>query len=70
MDAEPSVLALFRADPFGGERPIRVRAVRWRYWFTGAEAKRATGAWWRREDPEDYGPTLERKSDGTIGIAD
>jgi hypothetical protein len=49
VEGSPSVLRLFRADPFKGEPPPLVRTVIWRYWFSDAATKRATGAWWRRE---------------------
>jgi lipase maturation factor 1 len=49
LEGSPSVLALFRHDPFGGRPPALVRTVLWRYWFTDLPAKRRTGAWWRRE---------------------
>jgi hypothetical protein len=49
LEGSPSVLALFRRDPFGGRPPALVRTVLWRYWFTDLATKRRTGAWWRRE---------------------
>jgi hypothetical protein len=49
LDGSPSVLSLFRRDPFGGRPPALVRTVLWRYWFTDLATKRRTGAWWRRE---------------------
>ncbi|HKW09774.1 MAG TPA: lipase maturation factor family protein [Gemmatimonadaceae bacterium] len=45
----PSVLRLFRSDPFGGNPPTLVRTVLWQYSFTDDSTKRATGAWWRRQ---------------------
>jgi hypothetical protein len=50
VQGSPSVLRLFRSDPFGGTPPPMVRAVRWQYWFTDLPTKRATGAWWRRKE--------------------
>ncbi len=55
---EPSVLALFARDPFDGKQPIRVRAVKWQYWFTTPAEKRATGAWWRRQEIGPYAPAV------------
>ena len=55
---EPSVLKLFARDPFDGEKPIAVRTVKWRYWFTTPAEKRATGAWWRREEIGPYAPPV------------
>jgi hypothetical protein len=49
LEGSPSVLSLFRRDPFGGRPPALVRTVLWRYWFTDLATKRRTGAWWRRE---------------------
>jgi hypothetical protein len=64
LEGSPSVLHLFRADPFGGRRPEKVRAVVWRYWFTDPATKRATGAWWRRRLVGPFGLTLARLPGG------
>ena len=48
VEGSPSVLRLFRSDPFGGKPPSMVRTVLWQYWFTDYATRRATGAWWRR----------------------
>jgi len=48
-EGSPSVLRLFRSDPFHGQPPTLVRTVIWQYWFTDQATKRATGAWWRRQ---------------------
>ena len=69
MQQSPSVLGLFRGDPLHGAPPKRVRVVKWQYWFTTAEEHSRTGAWWRREELGLYAPILERRDDGTIGIA-
>jgi len=50
LDGSPDVLRLFRSDPFHGKPPALVRTALWRYWFTDLATKRATGAWWRREE--------------------
>jgi hypothetical protein len=50
VGGSPSVLRLFRNDPFDGKPPALVRTVRWQYWFTDLETKRRTGAWWRRTE--------------------
>ena len=55
-ERSPDVLALFRRDPFAGRPPQAVRAVLWQYWFTDRAARRATGAWWRRESLGLWGP--------------
>ena len=69
MERSPPVLALFREDPLHGDPPLRVRIVKWQYWFTSAEEHRRTGAWWTRKEIGLYAPMLERKGDGTIGLA-
>ena len=48
-EGSPSVLRLFRSDPFRGQPPTLVRTVLWQYWFTDVATKRATGVWWRRQ---------------------
>jgi hypothetical protein len=50
VEGSPSVLRLFRHDPFEGAPPAFVRTVLWQYWFTDPATKRATGAWWRRRE--------------------
>jgi lipase maturation factor len=50
LENSPSVLRLFRANPFAGRPPALVRTVRWQYWFTDRETRRRTGAWWRRRE--------------------
>jgi hypothetical protein len=49
LENSPSVLRLFRNNPFGARAPALVRTVRWQYWCTDLATKRRTGAWWRRE---------------------
>lgn len=67
LEGSPPVLRLFAADPFAGEPPCCVRAVKWQYWFTSPEEKRATGAWWKREERGLYAPELRI---GAGGIED
>ena len=50
LENSPSVLRLFRSNPFADRPPALVRTVRWQYWFTDAETRRRTGAWWRRAE--------------------
>ena len=68
LQASPSVLSLFAGNPFPGDPPRRVRAVRWQYWFTDMKIKRSEGLWWRRELLGLYAPTLERLPDGKIVV--
>ena len=50
LENSPSVLRLFRGNPFADGPPKLVRTIRWQYWFTDLETKRRTGAWWRRRE--------------------
>ncbi len=68
LEGDREVLGLFRGDPFGGKPPRYVRAVVWQYWFTTADEKRRTGAWWRRTELGMYAPTLEQLPDGHYGV--
>ena len=54
VDASPDVLALFKSDPFQGQAPAQVRAIRYQYWYTTPEEKKATGNYWRREERDVY----------------
>src|SRR2546423_3746746 len=65
LEGSPSALALFRADPFHGQRPSMVRAILWQYWFTDLDTKRKTGAWWRREELGPFSPGVTRAKDGS-----
>jgi hypothetical protein len=60
LESEPAVLALFRSDPFRGEKPLAVRTVLWQYWFTNRAEREKTGAWWRREEQGLYAPEARR----------
>ena len=68
IERSPSVLALFRADPFRGAAPTAVRTVLWQYWFTDLPTKRATGAWWRRRELGLFSGVLSRAPDGTVEL--
>lgn len=59
------VLALLASDPFDGRRPLAVRALLYRYRFTGWRERRQTGAWWWRELLGSYaGPIGSSAQDG------
>ena len=62
IQGSPSVLSLFRGDPFAGKPPTMVRTVIYQYWFTDLATKRATGAWWRREELGAFSPSVQRDS--------
>lgn len=65
---DPSVLSLFRSNPFPGQPPLEVRAVAWQYWFTDLSTKRATGLWWRRTFLGLYAPAVGRSQDGGVFV--
>ncbi|WP_425953675.1 lipase maturation factor family protein [Xylanimonas sp. McL0601] len=50
LEADPATLRLLRVDPFGGVAPRWVRARLFRYRFSSREERRASGAWWVRDD--------------------
>jgi hypothetical protein len=58
LAGDPSVLALFRDDPFHGALPISVRTIAYQYWFTDSETHRSTGRWWRRDEIGPYCPAV------------
>ena len=66
LEGSPSVLELFRRDPFNGTPPQQVRTVLWQYWFTDWKTKRATGAWWTRRELGLYSGVLSRDSTGQM----
>jgi lipase maturation factor 1 len=70
LEGSPSVLALFRGDPFHGVPPTQVRTVLWQYWFTDRATKRATGAWWRRKELGPFAGTVSRDSTGRVTLTD
>jgi hypothetical protein len=70
LEGSPSVLGLFRADPFHGMQPAIVRTVLWQYWFTDLDTKRGTGAWWRRKGLGLFSPVVTRAKDGSTVLSD
>lgn len=65
---DPSVLSLFAGNPFDGQPPQFVRAVRWQYWFTSLGTLRESGLWWRRKLLGLYGPVIKRLPGGRVGV--
>lgn len=45
---DPAILRLMGTNPFAERPPVYLRALFYRYRFTGWQEKRETGAWWRR----------------------
>jgi hypothetical protein len=66
LEGSPSVLRLFRRDPFHGRPPAMVRTVLRQYWFTDLQTKRTTGMWWRRRDLGPFTGVLRRAPDGSL----
>jgi hypothetical protein len=56
LEGEPTVLALLGENPFPDAPPHYIRATLYRYEFTTAEERRATGAWWKRTYLGAYAP--------------
>jgi hypothetical protein len=49
LEGDATTLRLFRTNPFPDAPPRFVRASTWTYRFTTRAERRATGAWWHRE---------------------
>ena len=60
LEGSPPVLHLLAKNPFPDRPPRYIRAVLYDYRFTDAANRRATGAWWRREEKGLYCPVLSR----------
>jgi lipase maturation factor 1 len=58
LEGSKPVLALLERNPFPDGPPRYVRAVVYDYHFTDAATRRASGAWWRREERGLYCPVL------------
>ena len=56
LEGSPDVVALLATNPFPQAAPRYVRARRYEYHFTTPAERRATGAWWRREEAGLYFP--------------
>jgi hypothetical protein len=56
LQGSPPVLALLERNPFPDAPPRYIRSVVYDYRFTDWAARRATGAWWRREMKGLYSP--------------
>jgi lipase maturation factor 1 len=61
LEGSPSVLKLFRSDPFRGKPPSMVRTVLYQYWFTDLQTKRKTGAWLRRQELGPFSPMVSAR---------
>ena len=60
LEGSPAVERLLLRNPFPSHPPRYIRAVLYDYRFTDSAARRATGAWWRRQEKSLYCPILSR----------
>ncbi len=58
LDGDGTALRLLGRNPFPERPPAFVRALLYRYHFTSAGERRATGEWWRRELLGEYLPPV------------
>ncbi|HLY19230.1 MAG TPA: lipase maturation factor family protein [Bryobacteraceae bacterium] len=58
MQGSAPVLALLAHNPFPQTPPHYLRAIVYDYHFTDFATRRATGAWWRREEKAVYLPAI------------
>ena len=58
MEGEPSVIALFKDNPFQGQPPDRIRFPLYQYHFTDFETLKKTGNYWQRKRIGYYAPTI------------
>ncbi len=58
LQNEPAVLALLQHNPFPDAPPRYLRAVIYEYQFTTPAQRRATGAWWHREEKAVHLPPV------------
>ena len=61
LEGSPPVLRLLAANPFPAHPPRYIRARLYDYRFTSFAERRATGAWWRRQDAGLYLPVVSRE---------
>ncbi|MEY2495684.1 MAG: hypothetical protein QOJ45_2176 [Verrucomicrobiota bacterium] len=54
----PEVTRLLARNPFPKDPPRYIRATLYDYRFTTSSEHRATGAWWKREERENYLPPI------------
>ncbi len=61
LEGAPSVTRLLAKNPFPNAPPRYLRATVYEYRFTSRAERRATGAWWKREQKGLYLPVLSRE---------
>ena len=63
LEGSPAVLALLADNPFPDTPPRYLRAALYTYHFTDLPTRRASGAWWQRQQGGLYCPVLTRAVD-------
>ena len=58
LEGKSDVTRLFARNPFPEHPPRYVRAIVYRYRFTTAAEHGQSGAWWKRQELEEYLPTV------------
>ncbi len=58
LQGSPDVLALLEKNPFPHQPPRFIRSQFYDYHLTSPADRRATGAWWRRENIGEYMPVV------------
>jgi predicted DCC family thiol-disulfide oxidoreductase YuxK len=61
LENKPDVIRLLATNPFPRGAPRYIRANFYRYRFTTPEERRRSGAWWKRDEPGEYLPTVSLK---------
>jgi len=62
LQGSQSVLGLLAHNPFPGSPPHYLRAVVYDYRFSNFAERRATGAWWVREEKATYLPPISLRT--------
>ena len=52
------VTRLLARNPFPDDPPRYIRATLYEYQFTSVAERKATGAWWKREERDEYLPAI------------
>ena len=61
LENNPDVTSLLAHNPFPDKPPFLVRSTIYDYRFTSVAERRATGAWWKREERGEYLPAVSLK---------
>ena len=58
LENNPNVTSLLAHNPFPDKAPFLVRSTLYDYRFTTVAERRATGAWWKRQETGEYLPAV------------